>query len=425
MMRLRITASVACVAALALVVAGCGGDDEGGSGDTLSVWIMEGTNPDSEPFFDEVAKRFEEETGATLDVQYVEWADAQKKFSNAIAGGTTPDVAEIGSTWTPGYSEAGALLDLGSYVDEAGGTDGYVQGLVDAGTYDDALYGMPWYAGVRSVVYRTDVFEKANVEPPTSWDELVQVGEKIQQAEPDMMAFPVPGVSEYGLDPFIWGAGGQIAAEEGGQWTSQLDSPEAQEGIDFYTGLATEHGFSTAAAESWLETDVLDSFTRGDSAMILSGSWTPKTIAEDAPELEGKVGAFPIPGPDGGMSPSFLGGSHLGIFNDAEDPDLAWTFVQMMTSGEFAKKWWEQSNFFPAEESLLEDVIARNDPLVTPFAKQMVEAGATVPVTPLYEQVQGKATLTAMLQDILSGDASVEDATASAAEEMNTIFGSE
>lgn len=423
-MRHKIISGVACAAALALVTAGCGGDDEG-SADTLTVWIMEGTNPDAEPFFDEVAEDFEKKTGATLDVQFVEWADAQKKFNNAIAGGTTPDVAEIGTTWTAGQADAGALLPLDEYVDEAGGTDGLVDGLVEAGTYDDSLYGMPWYAGVRSIVYRKDVFAKAGVEPPKTWDQLIRVGEKLKKAEPDMMAFPVPGVSEYGLDPFIWGAGGEIASESGGEWTAEVDSPEAQEGIEFYTDLATEHGFSTAAAESWLETDVLDAFTRGDAAMMISGSWTPTTIAADAPELKGKIGAFPIPGQDGGMSPSFLGGSHLGIYNETEDPDLAWEFIDLMTSPEYAGKWYDQAGYFPGSEDLMNEMMSSGDPLVAPFATQMVEAGETVPVTPLYEQVQGKATLSAMVQDILSGDATVEEATASAAEEMNTIFGSE
>ena len=46
--------------------------------------------------------------------------------------------------------------------------------------------------------------------------------------------------------------------------------------------------------------------------MMIAGSWTPAALVEADPDLEGKIGAFPIPGKDGGMSPSFLGGSHLG-----------------------------------------------------------------------------------------------------------------
>lgn len=431
---MNVNRAAAAVAALSLLAA-CGGGTSGSSefedagkedvsadGDTLSLWIMEGTNPDAKPFFAELSKAFEEETGATLDVQFVPWADAHNKFVNAIAGGTTPDVAEVGTTWTPEFADAGALMDLSGPVEEAGLGEELVPGLVEAGTVDEALYGMPWYAGVRSVVYRTDVFEKAGVEPPTTWDELVTVGEQLKQSNPDMIPFPVPGDSEYGVYPFIWGNGGEIAVQDGDSWTSQIDAPESQEGIEFYTDLALEHGLSTPAATTWDEADLSDNFAKGDVAMMISGSWTPGALLEANPDLEGKIGAFPIPGKDGGLSPSFLGGSHLGVFQDAENPDLAWALVELMATGEFAASWGEQSGFFPGTETLLEEVQKQDDPVVAPFAAQMVDGGASLPVTPLYGAVQGKKTVSAMLQSILSEDASVEEAAGQAAQEMDAIF---
>ncbi len=433
----RVAVGLAALAVMAPLSA-CGSDADGssggsgfdqagsgevqGDGEELSVWIMEGTNPDAQPYVEDLKAAFEKETGATLDVQFVPWAEAHDKFVNAIAGDTTPDVAEVGTTWTPEFADAGALMDLSGPVEKAGIKDQLVPGLVEAGTIDGGLYGMPWYAGVRSVVYRTDVFEKAGVQPPTSWDELVAAGEKLKKAEPDMVTFPVPGDSEYGVYPFVWGAGGQIAEKDGDTWTSTIDSPEAQEGIEFYTDLALEHGFSTPAATTWDEADLSDAFSRGDVAMMISGSWTPGALVEANPDLKGKIGAFPIPGQDGGISPSFLGGSHLGVFAGTEHPDLAYALVEMMGTGDLAAEWGRQSGFFPGTTDLLEQVQSENDPVVAPFAEQMVDGGASLPVTPLYGQVQGKKTVAAMLQSILSKDASVQEATEQAAQEMDDIF---
>lgn len=422
MSKRRVGIAMAATAALVLPI---GGQALASSeGETLTVWIMEGTNPDPEPFFEAVAEAFTAETGATLDVQFVQWADAKDQFTTGIAGGTLPDVAEVGTTWTPEFAAAGALVDVTERVESTGLTDDLVPALVEAGTVDGGMYGMPWYSGVRSIVYRTDVFEAAGItELPASWDDLVAAGEAILEAEPDMLPFPIPGDSEFGVDPFIWGAGGEIATQaEDGTWTSGLASPESQEGIAFYTGLATEHGFSTAAASTWNEADLRDSFTAGEAAMMIAGNWTIGAILEANPDLEGSIGAFPIPGPDGGVSPSFLGGSHLGIFNTTENEDLAWTFVELMTTGEFAAQWGEDSGFFPATLSLLEEVQANDDPLVAPFALQMAEGGQTVPVTPLYGVIQGNKTMAAMLRSILSGDATVEEATETAAQEMDAVF---
>ncbi len=68
-----------------------------------------------------------------------------------------------------------------------------------------------------------------------------------------MLPFPVPGDAEFQVYPWVWGAGGEIATKDGKTWTSELDSKESQAGIEFYTGLATEHGFSSAGATTWKE----------------------------------------------------------------------------------------------------------------------------------------------------------------------------
>lgn len=409
---------------LAATTAACGGGDGGGTeGDgTLSVWIMQGTNPDAEGFFADVSTAFEEETGATLDVEFVEWADAHDRFVTSIAGGTTPDVAETGTTWTPEFADAGALAPLDEYVDGAGIGDDLVEGLVEAGTYDEQLYGMPWYAGVRSLVYNTEMFEQAGVEPPTTWAELEEAAAGLKEEHPDKIAVAVPGDAEFTVYPWVWGAGGEVATLEGDTWTSGLDSPESQEGIEFWTGLATEGGYSSEGATTWRETDVLDAFAAGDVGMAVMGSWTPGAIVDANPDMEGKFAAVPIPGKDGGIAPSVLGGSHLSMFETAEDKDLAFAFIEMMTTGEFAQQWGEQSGYFPGQVSLLDETLQSTDPLVAPFAQQFVEGGASVPVAPTYGAVQAKLTTSTMMQSILSGDADVAEASTAAAEEMTSVL---
>ncbi|MDF2508826.1 MAG: sugar transporter substrate-binding protein, partial [Microbacterium sp.] len=331
-MHKRILPAVALGAVATLALAGCaGGGDTGstdGEGKELTVWIMKGTNPDATAFYDDVAEAFEKETGATVKIDEIQWADAHDRFVTSIAGGTTPDIAETGTTWTAEFADAGALLPIDEYVDgEKGLRDDLVEGLEVAGTYEDELYGMPWYAGVRSLMYRADVFEELGLEAPKTWDDIVAAGDAIKAAKPDMLPFPVPGDAEFQVYPWVWGADGEIATKDGDTWTSELDSAESQAGIEFYTGLATEHGFSSAGATTWKETDLRDAFTQGNVAMMLSGSWTPNSLIEANPDLEGKIGAAVIPGQDGGIAPSVLGGSHLSIFNTTKNADLAWEFV--------------------------------------------------------------------------------------------------
>ncbi|RKN04333.1 sugar ABC transporter substrate-binding protein [Streptomyces radicis] len=417
---------LAGAAALSLgLLTACGGDGDDGSdggGPTLEVWIMEGTNPDAEPYVEALEAAFGEETGALLDVQFIQWADAHDRFTTAMAGGELPDVAEIGTTWAAEFGAAGALADLSGSIDEAGLGDDLVPGLIDAATVDGSVYGMPWYAGIRSLMYRADVFAEHDLQPPTTWDELREVALRLRDLEPDMIPFPVSGGSEYGLYPFIWGAGGEIAERDGDGWRSTINSPEAVEGIEFYTSLATEDGLSVAAAETWLETDQLESFQNGQAAMVVNGNWTVNTLIQADPAWAEQVGVVPLPGQESGFSPSFVGGSLLGEFT-SDEPELAWRLIEMMTTGELAAQWADQSGYFPGQQSLLEEVQGEEEPLVAPFARQMLEAGAALPVTELYGQVQGEQIVQGMLQRILSGDQSPQEAADEAAAAMDETFG--
>ncbi|MFD6416740.1 extracellular solute-binding protein [Streptomyces sp. NPDC060194] len=416
---------------LGMTATACGGDSgdkaEGGStdgkGKTLTVWIMEGTNPDAKPFFAEAAAAFKKKTGATVKVEYQQWATAQKKFTTAIEGGPkqVPDVAEVGTTWVPQFAATGGLVDVSAEVEKSGLSDDLVEGLKDAGTLDGKQYGMPWYAGVRSVLYRKDVFEKHNLKAPTSWTELQAAAKTLKEKEPKMVSFPVAGGAEMYATTFIWGAGGELATEQDGKWKSAINSPEAVKGIQFYTDLAKKDKVSPAKVNTWTEKEVGDAWKAGEVAMSISGNWTPKAFTDANPDLKDKLGAVPMPGPDGGMSRSFLGGSYLSTFK-GENQKLAFEFVKLLTTGEFASKWAKETNYFPGQNSELEKIAAAKDPLVEPFATQMLEAGATVPKTKAYGEIQASQVVTGMIQSILNGKMGVQAAADKAAKDMDAIF---
>ncbi|MGO1895091.1 MAG: extracellular solute-binding protein, partial [Brachybacterium sp.] len=103
----------------ALALAACGGDSGGsgggevdGEGKTLTMWLMQGTNASADTYIEELKTAFTEATGATLDVQVQPWDGAHDKFVTAMAGGTGPDVAEVGTTWVPEFADAGGIDPL-------------------------------------------------------------------------------------------------------------------------------------------------------------------------------------------------------------------------------------------------------------------------------------------------------------------------
>jgi N,N'-diacetylchitobiose transport system substrate-binding protein len=411
----------AAVAALVLAATACGGGGGGASdSDGLLVWIMQGTNPDETGFFEEANAAFTEETGIEVNVEFVPWQDAQNKISTAIAGGTMPDVAELGNTFTPGFADAGALHDLSGYDIDA---SQYIPGLMEMGQLDEGVYGVPWYASIRSVVYRTDVFEEHGLEVPENWEELRETALALSEAEEDMIAFPVPGDAQYSVMPWIWGGGGEIAVEQSdGTWVSEIDSEEARAGIGFFTGLALEDGTSTTGAVNWNEIAVMEAVAEEEAAMAILGSANPKAILEANPDLEGRLGSFTLPGQDGGYMPSFAGGSLLSVFEGTGQEEAAWQYVQHLTGEEFGMRWSEETGFFPGVVDRVDTFSASADPILEPFAVQLNEASRGVPVTPAWTQVEAEKVLVGMQQDILNGEATVDEATENAANEIERIL---
>ncbi|MCK9870131.1 sugar ABC transporter substrate-binding protein [Nocardiopsis dassonvillei] len=411
----------AAAAALVLAATACGSGGGGASdSDGLLVWIMQGTNPDETGFFEAANAAFTEETGIEVDVEFVPWQDAQNKISTAIAGGTMPDVAELGNTFTPGFADAGALHDLSGYDID---TSQYIPGLMEMGQLDEGVYGVPWYASIRSVVYRTDVFEEHGLEVPENWEELRETALALSEAEEDMIAFPVPGDAQYSVMPWIWGGGGEIAVEQSdGTWVSEIDSEEARAGVEFFTGLALEDNTSTTGAVNWNEIAVMEAVAEEEAAMAILGSANPKAILEANPDLEGRLGSFTLPGQDGGYMPSFAGGSLLSVFEGTGQEEAAWQYVQHLTGEEFGMRWSEETGFFPGVVDRVDTFSASADPILEPFAVQLNEASRGVPVTPAWTQVEAEKVLVGMQQDILNGEATVDEATENAADEIERIL---
>ena len=429
-----LAAGAAGSAALTLAACGSGGSGGSGGGDTdptdteanadktVTLWIMQGTNAKTDEYVEALKTAFTEKTGATLDVQVQPWDGAHDKFVTAMSGGTGPDVAEVGTTWTPEFADAGGLSDLTAEIEEAGLGDGLVQGLVESGTLDGMTYGMPWYAGVRSILANKEMLEAAGVAAqPQSWEDLLTMITTIKEQNPDTIPFPVAGASLFSMLPFVWGAGGDIATQEGEDWKATINSPESVEGLTWYTDLALKHDASTAAASTWKETDSLAAFLQGDVAMFITGSWVPATIEQDSPEMFEKLVAYTIPAKDGAVAKSFLGGSHLCRFEDSEEPELAFELIKLMATGEFATRWATETNFFPGEQAALDEVVASGNELTQVFAQQMSEGGTSVPVTPAWGKIEGKKTLPTLLTNVLGG-ADAQQAADTAAEEMDQIF---
>ncbi|MFC3995435.1 extracellular solute-binding protein, partial [Nocardiopsis sediminis] len=349
--------------ALLLGTAACGGGDSGdGTADpadapsTLTVWIMGTSQEPLVDYMDGVEQRYQETyPETTVDVEFIPWPDAQESINNAMAGGDAPDVLEVGNDQVANWGAQGALLDISEQVESWPDTADMDQAALEYGTYDGVQYGVPWFAGVRTLYYRADWLRDIGAEPPRTWEELVDVAKAIEE-EKDVPGFAAPTDFTNGIASFVWSNGGEIAVQDGDRWEGRLTDPATQEAIEFYAGLTTEEEISPQSYVGENELVPLADMANGEVGMYIDGDWALTSMEEQAedPEILDQIAAAPLPGAEG-IAPAFAGGSALTVFTTTEHPDFAFELLKVMGDKEGGRGYADAAGFFPAYPEMLDD----------------------------------------------------------------------
>lgn len=414
-MRVPKLAALGMGLALVLSACGSGGDDDdtaapaGDTGSTeaseedatIRLWLNGPDTPDE--MVDLAVARFEEEhPGVDVQFERQEWTGIVERLTTSLSSDDGPDVVELGNTQAQAFEAAGALLDLTDQRESLGGED-FLQSLVEAGTYDGRFYAAPYYAGARIVVYRTDLFEQAGIEVPTTLDEFVEAGVALQEANaatPNFSGIYFPGRYWYAALPFIWEAGGDIAVREGDQWVGTLATDESVAGLEVVQRIMDEA--SNAPADGDESQDHI-AFCNGEAGMLMGPGWKVGQILgeeDGCPEMDGKIGAFALPGTEPGTTaPVFLGGSNLAVSANSEHPDLAVDLLRVMVGEEYQQEF-AALGVLPARLSLLDEVTGDE------AAVAQAEAATNsrfVPSSENWAAVESAAVLPDMLVAIAQG----------------------
>jgi N,N'-diacetylchitobiose transport system substrate-binding protein len=425
-------AVLAATAAAAAVIAGCGGGDDNNSSSSKSttgnsaaklsgsidVWIMDPGSPAVQKVVKQYGTDFQaKHPGTTVNIEFVPWAQAHDKFVTAIAGGKVPDVAEMGTTWTPEFADQGGLVEQPKL--KAGD---YVSSLVDAATLNGKVYGKPWYAGARALIFRKDILEKAGIDkPPATWDEMMAAAKQIKAKVPNVYPVSYTGLSEHMYLPTIWQAGGQIATQSGDSWKSALNSPEAAKALEYYASFYKD-GLDPKAAVGWEEPDAQTAFINGDVAMLIAGGWTYNSIIDTKPALKDKIGTALEPAGPSGKDTAFAGGSHLVQFQESKNKDLGAAFVDFMLEPTELNKFTSAVGFLPGTTEGIKASGYLDDPVRKPFAEQLLDHSAVYPPSPKWGGLEGANIFDGQVQKVMKGQATPQQAVAELAKKMDEEF---
>ncbi|WP_420037432.1 extracellular solute-binding protein [Streptomyces sp. cg28] len=400
-MKLRFLAGLSAfvaVAGLSACSSSSGSDGDSAGGRTrIDVWLMRDSV--SAAFQKDFVKGFEAaHPDIDVRVQIQEWDGIGGKVTAALASNDAPDVIESGNTQVAQFAQSGGLTDLSDKVDDLGGKD-WLKGLAEPGAYEGKQYGIPYYAANRVVVYRKDLFEKAGVDASTikTRDQWVAATRKLNKGK--QQGIYLPGQNWYTYAGFVWDEGGDLAEESGGKWKGSLDTPEAERAMAFYKKLqALGKGPKDSDEAQPPQAEVM---AKGEVAQVISTPGGANVVAQNNPELKGKLGFFPIPGKtDGTPGAVFTGGSDLVIPAVAKHQEEAYAFVKALTGDAWQKKLAVAMSYVPNRTTLASAVSA--DPGASAMAVGAAVGHAT-PNTPGWAAVEAKNPIKDYLTAVLTG----------------------
>ncbi len=401
-----LTAAVAAAASTAATAA-----SKASAAKSITVWLQTDAQADNwKPIVAAANAQFEAaHPGVTVNVQYQTWGAHLQKFDATLAGGTAPDVIEMGNTEMTKYMAAGAFQDISSSKSSLPNSDSWLQGLALSGRYGGKLYGVPYYAGSRVVTYRTDLFKKAGLKVPTTLAQFQAFGAKLAKGQPKGFSpVYIAGTDWYFAMSFVFDYGGGIATQVSGKWKSLLASPKSVAGLTAYKT------FFNAVSKASKTTDEshpnpYDVYAQGQAGSIIGPAWFSCCVGK---QYTGVTGQFVVPShTKGQVIPGFLGGSDLAVPLGG-DKALGVDWIAAYTSTQSEKALQAIGNI-PNSTALTN-------------ASKINERAATrswfVPTAKNWVNVENGNILRNMLAQILTGKLSVRQAAASAGDNIESIL---
>jgi alpha-glucoside transport system substrate-binding protein len=147
------------------------------AGTTVSIqsqWV-----DNEETAFTSSIAEFAERTG--IEVVYDGVTDHETVLTVRVEGGDAPDIAQVAQ---PGlmhsFAESGDLVALDGFMNMEQLAADYSEAWTTLGEFDGSTYGVFYKAATKSIVwYPVQAWSDAGYEPPTTWDELMALSQRI------------------------------------------------------------------------------------------------------------------------------------------------------------------------------------------------------------------------------------------------------
>lgn len=259
-------------------------------------------------------------------------AGTYQAYSNQIKAHKTPDIGMVEFDNLPTFRLQNGLANVGSCAPVQEVKSKYVDWAISQVGFGEknAVYGIPMDIGPMSLYYRKDLFDKAGIKVPTTWQEYTDAAAKIKAKGAVIGDFPTDQPAWF--TAMAWQNGASWFTNNGKSWKVSLTDTPTLKVADFWQKLIDSKQVDTIPGLGDPQWKALDT---GREWSILGAAWTTKLLESSAPRTAGKWAVAPMPQwSAGGNASGNWGGSTAVVFKDSKHPYeatkfAAWAFGNM------------------------------------------------------------------------------------------------
>jgi multiple sugar transport system substrate-binding protein len=404
-------ALLALVTAVGLAACGSGSGDSNGKTE-ITFWDNNG-GPARTPLYQQLITQFEA-ANPDITVKYVgiPSSSVQQKYDTAVAGGGTPDVGGVTTSYLSGLVGQDALEPLDDRLSGSATLDNkIVPGFLDtvkATAPDKKLYELPSSGNLDVIWYRTDLFQKAGLKPPTTWDEFFTDAVKLTDPAKQQYGYTLRGGagSIFQLFTEMYAYSGESAFFDA-SGKSTVDTPK---NVELVRRMAELYKKATPTADVNNNfTQMVAEFTGGNVAMMHHNLGSTGDVTK---ALGDKVAAVPLPNTGGATTvvPNPVDG--FAVFKKSKHKDAAWKFAEFLVSKASNSYWNQKVGQIPANTDVSGEAwLAADKPVQNALTllndSKTVQANAPT-YLPQYSAIT-KADSEPLYQKVLLGQMSPQD----------------
>ena len=287
-------------------------------------------------------------------------ANITQRIATYVQTGAPMDVIHADGGSAAMLAATGNLLPIDDVVEALGGREAFLPGRLLI--VDDKVYAINQAAAVPVLHYRKDLFEAADLDPPTTWEELLHATNRLHTDEVAGLALPggENRATTIFAGIFLWQNCGDFFNPS---LEVTIDNERTHEAMRFYAQLLR---LAPPDAGAWAFTEPIESFWAGRAAMVFLWNGLDLTLRQN-PALIENIGVVPMPA--GRMRATEQGGRYVCVYARSAVPELAKEWVGHIFARENALRLTEIQPMLypPATYDVLDDLRHSTAPAIEAY----------------------------------------------------------